>query len=438
MSKRSILWLSGLLIVALAAGFVIYGFRGKSTSTSSSASDTVKTMPKASSSNPTSPESTAQTSIFSKVFDSALVMCIGDPKAYYKEMFINIDEKSGIWPIEEYPDNSEEITGEIYVPLRFTLDCLQIQYKIDDTTLQINDKTINLGNKTKKDDDTYHYVEKDNIVNVIEHKNGLYLKLDKMMEMINKKVLQVGEVFAISDREIGYNDQTIGLLRNLYHKKDHPVIVGEERVNGYGYNGKGVKYKMFSNGNPVSDMIGGKPYEITVQGGGPYIRTEENGSKVSTVGTGIGFCDFNPYPRKVEELSNNSEVYRKIIKDILVKKSFGEMPVVIKQIFRADMDDDQKDEVIINAENEYKQGQKRYSMLLYRKIEGNEVKNVALEWDFIIDPKIYDGYTEREITDIIDVDNDNCFEVVSFTKVFEGHSLKVFKLNDLSKYEALN
>jgi hypothetical protein len=155
---------------------------------------------------------------------------------------------------------------------------------------------------------------------------------------------------------------------------------------------------------------------------------------------------WNPVPRAIQSLPLENAAYQKIMAAELKARKIN-MPVVMSQILKTDLDGDKIDEIILVAqrpkvtfddqrrlESKYEQAVGDYSLVLVRKVVAGTVKTFVLGERNVT--KLFDGTSEglptvltQYVTAIADIDGDGRMEVFIDDYVHEGEGVTVFGWN---------
>ncbi len=146
--------------------------------------------------------------------------------------------------------------------------------------------------------------------------------------------------------------------------------------------------------------------------------------------------NWDALPRIPKVQSNDLDVYKKIIKDILKQNGLENVPICIQQNYRIDLDGDGTEEVFIKAEYIKKIAptcdKGTYSLILLRKIINGQVKNILFVKD-IFTKNIDDGQrmtTSNSIYSITDVNGDGILEIVLSYKYYEGYLFNLYEIKN--------
>jgi hypothetical protein len=149
---------------------------------------------------------------------------------------------------------------------------------------------------------------------------------------------------------------------------------------------------------------------------------------------------WNPIPRTPVVIANTNLSYLQAVKEILSQKSeLKNASVVINKIVKIDLDNDQKDEVIIHATNHnavFDCHKGDYSLVLLRRIVNEKVVTEIIHFDYI---ETEQTQKEREfqepqflkkcnISAILDLDGDGKMELIITDEVYEGIGVTVYEL----------
>ncbi|MEZ5305741.1 MAG: hypothetical protein R2684_01215 [Pyrinomonadaceae bacterium] len=159
-------------------------------------------------------------------------------------------------------------------------------------------------------------------------------------------------------------------------------------------------------------------------------------SKINGIKTGIalgGSFNWNPQPRKVTSMVTTLKVYNKIVRDYLKTKGVTIAKPKIEQLYKADLDGDGTDEVILRA-TDYKSfgasaRKNEYSFVMVRKIVNKRVENFLVEGDFITNNLEFGAPNKHDVTGIADLNGDGKMEVVVYSEYYEGAGTAVYEIN---------
>jgi len=155
--------------------------------------------------------------------------------------------------------------------------------------------------------------------------------------------------------------------------------------------------------------------------------------------------NWNPIPRKIKPLAKNSKVYNEVVKNLLISKGFKYPKVSIKQIYSADLDNDEQNEIVIVGEYYQKvlvegEGHRSYSVpgdysfIMVRHIYKGAVKDILLDGSFNVSS--IDSAESRvvpntyELTSILDLNGDGTMEIVVYSYYYEGSFTIAYELKD--------
>lgn len=150
-------------------------------------------------------------------------------------------------------------------------------------------------------------------------------------------------------------------------------------------------------------------------------------------------ANFEILKRKIIEMKNNNRTYKNIVKDILIESDMKKNDVVIKQLYKFDIDDDNESEYLIVAsdleDDQNTQIQKKYSMIILRKNIDGIPKNIFLKKTFYNLPYNKKN-TFSEVVTIADLNNDNHYEIIIKDEFPNSLKYSLYKLID-NKFEIL-
>ncbi len=153
-------------------------------------------------------------------------------------------------------------------------------------------------------------------------------------------------------------------------------------------------------------------------------------------GFGIGEkAVWKPLPRVPQEISTANKTYGKAAADFLKSKGIVTKQARLTQIFRADLDGDGQDEIVMTGIY-YKRGigapqsAGDYSFVMVRRIVGGAPRNILLEGDFATRRRsdVSEPPYQREVTAIADLNGDGKMEILVYWHFFEGEAATVYEL----------
>jgi hypothetical protein len=156
---------------------------------------------------------------------------------------------------------------------------------------------------------------------------------------------------------------------------------------------------------------------------------------------------WNPRPRALAVLPNNSVPYQKIAKTFLETKGLKNPVVVLTNVLKTDIDNDRSDEVFIVGRH-FQEGAKDqffppvngkkgdYSFALMRKIVNGKVQTISLGDDVILkdmkaDAVPIEGHLARfyDIAGVLDLNGDGKLELVIYDAYYEGEGFEILEWN---------
>jgi hypothetical protein len=146
--------------------------------------------------------------------------------------------------------------------------------------------------------------------------------------------------------------------------------------------------------------------------------------------------------REVEELSSENAFYQQVVLDWLKSEEVSAPESGLLTIFRVDIEGDGVDEIFINAvrldESQHTTRAGDYSIILMRKVAGNDAVNVPVVADVyrsqeaeVTFPKTY------STTNFIDLNQDGVLEIVVGIEKWEGDAAAVYQVNRQEVVECL-
>jgi len=182
-------------------------------------------------------------------------------------------------------------------------------------------------------------------------------------------------------------------------------------------------------------------YKYLVQGMAPdfspayqsySIRTDVSLEERGMVGVLDG---WDIMKREVTELSTEGEFYQQAVVDWLKTQGVDEPQPGVLQIFRVDLEGDGTDEVFISAthldDSQHMTYPGDYSVVLLRKVVGNDVVTLPVVWDVYLSPEAELTFPRTySLANFIDLNQDGVLEVVVDIQQWEGDGAIVYQIED--------
>ena len=153
-------------------------------------------------------------------------------------------------------------------------------------------------------------------------------------------------------------------------------------------------------------------------------------------GVAIGsIAKWNFTPRIPKTIDLNNATYKTVVANFLRGKGIARPVVKIREAFRADLEGDGVDEVILSA-TYYKRGLSSYaavgdySFVIVRKAVGKTVTDHLLEGEFIRKKVEFGAPNEYHISAIADLNGDGKMEIVLNGSYYEGDFANAFEMKN--------
>ena len=143
---------------------------------------------------------------------------------------------------------------------------------------------------------------------------------------------------------------------------------------------------------------------------------------------------WNVIPRKVRTTDLTQETYVEAVREVLVQRGIPKPTPKLSQLFRADLDGDGDEEVIISATrytNKDEVGSPvagDYSMLMMRRFGKGKVTTQVFSGEFYPKTDENTAYNVYQIAGIMDLNGDGTMEVIVRTTYYEGGGIEVWQL----------
>lgn len=148
----------------------------------------------------------------------------------------------------------------------------------------------------------------------------------------------------------------------------------------------------------------------------------------------VGVVDgWNVMKRDVTDLSADGPFYRQAVIDWLAAQGVSSPQIDKLQIHRVDLEGDGTDEIFISATrldgSQHITREGDYSVILMRKVRGNEAVTVFITGDVYREPETAMLFPRTySITNFIDLNQDGVLEVVVDIQKWEGFGASVFQV----------
>ena len=138
--------------------------------------------------------------------------------------------------------------------------------------------------------------------------------------------------------------------------------------------------------------------------------------------------------RDVTELSADGEFYQQAVIDWLKTQGVDEPQPGVLQIFRVDLEGDSTDEIFISAthldESQHMTYSGDYSIVLMRKVVGNDVVTLPVVWDVYLSQEAEMTFPiTYTLANFIDLNQDGVLEVVVDIQKWEGDEAIVYQID---------
>ncbi|HEX8492804.1 MAG TPA: hypothetical protein VF658_08190 [Pyrinomonadaceae bacterium] len=231
----------------------------------------------------------------------------------------------------------------------------------------------------------------------------------------------------------------------------HPVLVNSCLIGGT-VSGKwmaagevapklqgGEKYNFYTLTARAGESIGDKPKRMADYC--PETMEIELSPKPTE---GVVFAiggQWNALPRAPQVLSNNEQVYKAAVADVLKSKRFSKPRINITRVLRIDVDGDGIEEVLVSASH-YAGGLGSdtgpmairarggdYSVVFLRKLMSGKVQNIVVAGEFYpLEGDKGNPPSQYIVSAVGDVDGDGAMEVIVESNYYEGGGSTVYSI----------
>jgi hypothetical protein len=206
----------------------------------------------------------------------------------------------------------------------------------------------------------------------------------------------------------------------------------------------GDTFKFFSHAGTTGSFKAGKPESMGVPCEETFSVPITPSHKSKNFEIGIT-STWNPRPRAITLLPNNSVPYLKIATEFLNKKGLKNTLVKLTSVIKTDFDNDLSDEVFIVGRNFQESASSNYfpppagkkgdySFVLMRKIIAAKAQTISLSHDVIlkdIDIEANNRHLAQfyDIAGLLDLTGDGKLEMVTYSAYYEGYSFEIMEWN---------
>jgi hypothetical protein len=144
--------------------------------------------------------------------------------------------------------------------------------------------------------------------------------------------------------------------------------------------------------------------------------------------------NWQAIPRVQEQLSTNLPAYTDAVRTLLEKNKLKGTETSLDAVFKVDLDGDGADEVIITANHNDNRvsvegiSQGDYSLLLLRKLQGNQVVSIPLYERYVQNDGPYSRGAEIDVLALIDLNGDGSMEIMARENSYQAFRYLVFSL----------
>lgn len=140
-------------------------------------------------------------------------------------------------------------------------------------------------------------------------------------------------------------------------------------------------------------------------------------------------------PRLPRAQNLGQDLYRKVAADLLRAKGLKIGRANLRQLLRVDLNGDGVEEVLLGARSRLDYGTTPevragdYALLALRFVDGEQVKNVALDADVARKNVAFSAPPHFEVLACVDVDGDGKMEIIVSTGYYEGWGFEVWQFD---------
>ena len=217
-------------------------------------------------------------------------------------------------------------------------------------------------------------------------------------------------------------------------------------VNGVWRDGKtvarllrgGERYRVHGRAALLGQSAGGRPKATEADLCPETFHVEFSpsraGGQVAVGGTG------NALPRPVTRLDPAGPVYREAVRQLLVRRGIARPTVRVTGAYRADLEGDGRDEVIVSAmrgrlDRGISVAAGDYSLLFVGTLVGGQVRTVMLADEYHPRASNEQIINEHAVAGVLDVDGDGAYEIVTHSRYYEGDWATVHRVRNGRKQE---
>ena len=250
------------------------------------------------------------------------------------------------------------------------------------------------------------------------------------------------------------------LLQEPLSPSTHPIVIYPPYESRSGYLLGGTLDGNWLDSTAIaSDLIGGEAYSLysdtaflgTSTGsapvaGAPYcpwikdVTLDPQPRQVSVVALA---GDWNPLPRIPQEISTENWIYLQAVKDLLEANDIGDSKVQLTRVLKIDLEGDGVDEILVAASYFYEETGHNitpgdYSIVVLRKVMGNEVVTLPMPADFYYRAQQYAMPEKYTIMGVMDLNGDDRMEILVGVTGWEKVGTLVYDVVDFKVQNVLS
>lgn len=145
--------------------------------------------------------------------------------------------------------------------------------------------------------------------------------------------------------------------------------------------------------------------------------------------------EWNALPRVPQDISTENWIYLQAVNDLLTDNGIVDPKVQLTRVLKTDLEGDGADEIIIAASYFYEETGHNitagdYSIVVLRKVKGNEVVTLAMPADFYYRSQQYAFPEKYTLTAVLDLNGDGRMEIIVGITGWEKAGTLVYEVVD--------
>lgn len=191
------------------------------------------------------------------------------------------------------------------------------------------------------------------------------------------------------------------------------------------------QYRLYGLFGAVGTAVGTKARSAGVPCEDAQVVTLSSQPEAAQIGLS---APWRAMPRVPVAISNNSEVYRRAVAQVLQQNGIAKPQVRLTRVVRIDLEGDGVDEVLVSA-TRWAGGNLTpsaaagdYSLVMMRKVVKGKVETTVLDGNFFPKAAQFAAPNEFTIATLLDLNGDGILEIVIDSQYYEGASTVMYRM----------